>query len=48
MVTSLAAICADQAKRRASNAAVATALIRSASLSPPMLPAHPPVQVTCG
>jgi hypothetical protein len=42
MVRSLAARRANQAVRRAANAAAATAMVRGASSSPPTSPAHPP------
>jgi hypothetical protein len=42
MVRSLAARRADQAERRADNAAAAAAMVCGASSSPPTSPAHPP------
>ena len=42
MVRSLVACRAVQVERRAANAAAATAMVRGASSSPPLLPAHPP------
>ena len=43
MVRSLVARCAEQAERRAANAAMAVAMVCGASSSPPLLPAHHPV-----
>jgi hypothetical protein len=42
MVRFLAARCANQAERRAANAAAAAAMVRGASSSLPTSPAHPP------
>jgi hypothetical protein len=42
MARSLAARRADQAERRAANAAAAVAMVRGALSSPLTLPAHPP------